>query len=221
MKQPLFARTSRLLPALLAAGLLTALPALAQPGMDGPDGRPPAMDGGPGRNRGGNRPDRAAMQAQMMARQLQNAGFTDEALQTAVATYVTHRQAARKPLYDAANALSQALTDEATTDEQMTKLWNDFNAALDAEKARTTKAEAELDTQISFSKNPKLAAALTLLGVTGDAMNYLGGGRGGPGGGGPGGGRGGMGGMDGGPGGGPDGMGGGGRGGMGGRGGDG
>ncbi len=169
---------------------------------------PPKRDmGGRGGNRGGqngNRGDRSAMQTQMIARSLQSAGFTDEAIIEAVTTYAAKRTAARKPLYDAANALSTALTDENTTDAQMATLWSDFQSALATEKTRTAAAEAELDKQIGYSKEPKLAAALTLLGVTGDATSYLNsgqngrGGRGGPGGGGPDG-------MDGGPGGGRDG----------------
>ena len=214
MKHLLARRASRPLSALLVAGLLLCVPALAQPGMGGPGGGPGM--GGPGMNdQGGgrgNRGDRSAMQAQMIARSLQSAGYTDQALITAVTTYVTDRQTARKPLFDAANELSQALTDENTTDAQMDKLWSDFQAALAAEKTRTASAEAELDKQIGYSKDSALSAALTLLGVTGDATGYLNAGQGGRGGGmgGPGGGMGGMGGGMGGPGGGgPDGVGGG------------
>lgn len=165
--------------------------------MDGPnEGGRPDMNGGSG-GRGGNRGDRAAMQTQMITRSLQSAGYTDEGLIETVTTYATNRQAARQTLYDAANALSQALADENTTDAQIKTLWDSFNAALDAEKTRTASAEAALDAQINYSKDPKLAAALTLMGVTGDAAGYLNsgpggrGGRGGMNGGGPGGANGG------------------------------
>ena len=195
----LSARAPRLLP-LLAIGLLTtALPTFAQPdaGAPGMNDNPPNVDmggrgGGRGGNRGpggpdgGNRPDMAAMQAQRIEGALKGAGFTDAGTIEAITTYIANRQAARKPLYDAANALSAALSDEKTTEAQMATLWSDFNAALATEKTRTANAEAELDGQTGYSKDPKLAAALTLLGVTGDAMNYLdsgqngrGGGRGG------------------------------------------
>ena len=207
MKHSLARRAPRPLSALLVAGLLLCVPALAQPGggpgMGGPGMGGPGM-GGPGMNdqgggRGGRGGDRSAMQAQMITRSLQSAGFTDQALITAVTTYVTDRQTARKPLFDAANALSAALTDENTTDAQMDALWSDFQAALATEKTRTATAESELDKRIGISKDSALAAALTLLGVTGDANGYLNAGQGGRGGG-----RGGQGGP-----GGPDGMGGG------------
>ena len=199
-------RALRLIPTLLTVGLLaTATPTFAQPG-GGPgmnDNPPNAnMGGGPGGGRGGNRGDMAAMQAQRITQSLKSAGYTDAGLIEAVTTYMTNRQAARKPLYDAANALSQALTDENTTPAQMDTLWSAFNAALDAEKTRTATAESELDKQIGYSKDSKLAAALTLLGVTGDASGYLNSGQGGRGGRGGGqGGPGGMGGGQGGPGG--------------------
>ncbi len=207
MKQlTLSERALRLVPALLTAGLLaSAAPTFAQPGGPGMNDNPPNADmgGNRGGGRGGNRPDLATMQAQRIEQALKSAGFTDAGLVETVTTYNANRQTARKPLYDAAGALSQALTDPDTTPTQMDDLWSDFNAALDAEKARTATAEAELDKQIGYSKDSKLAAALTLLGVTGDASSYLNAGQGGRGGrggqnggfgGGPGGGRGGRGG---------------------------
>lgn len=153
-----------------------------QNGQNGQNGNR-GQNGQNGQN--GNRGDRAQMQTQMITRSLQSAGITDEGTIEAVTTYVANRQAARKPLYDAANALSTALTDEKTTDAQMSQLWDTFQSALDAEKMRTEAAEAELDKQIGYTKNPKLEASLTLLGVTGDASGYLNadqGGRGGMGG---------------------------------------
>lgn len=200
MKNLFHRRDWRLFSTLLTVGLLTATPSLAQPdGSPGMNDNPPNQNPGGGRG-GKNRPDRAALQTQMIARSLQSAGFTDEGLIEAVTAYGRNRQAARKPFFDAANALSQALSDKDTTDARIETLWSDFNAALTTEKARTEKAESELDVQIGYSKDPKLAAALTLSGITGDAMGYLNagqGGRGGPGG--MGGGRGGMNGGNGGP----------------------
>ena len=200
MKHSSARRPRRLLPALLAVGLLTAAtPTFAQPGNGGNGGN----------NRGGNRPDRAAMQAQMLQRQLERAGYTDATIVEAVTTYMTNREAARQSLRSAANALSEALADENSTDAEITQLTDDLDVALATEKARTLSAEADLDKQINFSKEPKLKAVLMLSGVIGEGPAYLGpqgGGRGGRGGGPRGGGPNGM---DGGPrGGGPDGMGG-------------
>ena len=84
----------------------------------------------------------------------------------------------------------------------------DFRAAVAAEKTRREAALKQLDEDISYSKNPRLDALLTMGGLIGDEASYVGGMGGG-------GGRGGFGGM-GGPGG-PGGPGGGGRGGQGGQ----
>ena len=211
---------------LLTAGLLMCAPAFSQgggqggrPGGDGPrgDGGGP-RGGGPrgggqggdmggggnqmGGPRGGNRGDRAQMREQMTRNQLNRAGYTDEALQTAVVAYVKTKESGRQALYDAANNLSEGLSDEATTDAQIGTLYDTFAAALSAEKTRVQTAENQLDTQIKFSADKRLMAVLTLTGVIGDAMTYLssgnqGGGRGGMGG--PGGGMGGPGGGMGGP----------------------
>ena len=189
MKHSPARRTLRLFPALLAVGLLTAAtPTFAQPGNGGNGGN----------NRGGNnRPDRAAMQAQMLQRQLERAGYTDATIVEAVKTYMTDREAARQLLRSAANALSDALADENSTDAEITRLTDDLDAALATEKTRTLGAEADLDKQINFSKVPKLKAVLMLSGVIGEGAAYLGpqgGGRGGRGGGPRGGGPDGMGG---------------------------
>ena len=169
------ARVSRFLPVLLVVGLATTLPALAQPDTGaGIKNNPPNVNiGGRGGNRGGNRPDRAAMQTRVLQRQLTSAGVTDATVQEAITTYVANRQAARKPLTDAAAALAQTLADANATPAQTASALATYKAALAAEKVRIVAAEAELDGQVDFSKNPKLEAALLMAGVIGDGQSYL------------------------------------------------
>ncbi|HEX8463706.1 MAG TPA: hypothetical protein VF627_03725 [Abditibacterium sp.] len=199
--------------ALLMLGGLLAVPTLAQPAAPGGQFGP-GQDGGQGMGRGGRgqggrgmggpgmgmsgpgRGDRVQMREMMLKSQLEQAGFTDAALQNSVLTFARGRDAGRQSLQAAANALSLALVDQTTTDAQIGQLLDTFTQALSVEKTRLQSAEKQLDTEVKFSTNRRLKAVLTLSGVIGDAMTYLGppnGGRGGgPGGmGGPGGGFGG------------------------------
>lgn len=180
MKHLFSQRALRVMPALLTVGLLVAAPAFAQPETGGPaikDNPPNAAVGG---GRGGNRPDRAAMQAQMLKRQLERAGITDAGVQEAVTTYVANRQAARKPFTDAAAALAQTVGNTNATPEQTATALANYKTALAAEKTRVATAESDLDGVINYSKDPKLEAALTMMGVIGDGQSYLdNGGRGG------------------------------------------
>lgn len=194
MKHSLARRNLRLFPALLTVGLLTAVPALAQPGMDGPDG-PPGMNGGPGIDggrgmddrsggRGGNRggfgdmnggerPDRGAMQVEMLKRSLQRAGYTDPNVVEAITIYATNRDDARKTVADAAGELAEALGAPDSTDVQISKLTDALDNAITAEKKRSNKAQAELDKQVKFSKTPKLKTVLMLSGLIGDTQGYI------------------------------------------------
>ena len=163
---------------ILLAGLLVVVPAFAQGGRGGAQGGGRGgQNGQMGGGRGGNR---GQMRDQMLKMQLNAAGLTDTTMQEAVVAYVKTKESGRQKLYDAANALSEALSDEESTDAEIDTLYDAFNSALQAEKVRVAAAEKTLDGQIKFNTNKRLKAALTLSGVIGDAMSYLnsGGGRG-------------------------------------------
>lgn len=210
--------------------------AQAQPGANG-------GNGGNGGGNGGGRPNWQNMtpeqRQQMMQgfmenrvrQQLTGAGFADKAVQDPIVTYWKAQDTARQNIRDKQQQLAQALNNPATSNDEVGIMLRDLRDAITEEKTRQTGALKDLDTAVSYSKNVKLEALLTVLGLIGDESSYTaragmgmggpGGRGGGPGGGGPGGGfgggggRGGRGGRGGGNGGGGNGGGGGGNGGGG------
>ena len=196
---------------LALSGTVQAQPDAA-PGMGG---NPPNQQGGGGRGgRGGGNmtpEQRAQMMQQMKERRalglrqmMTQANITDGGTQTFVIDYVDAQTDAEQSLQDKARAVQDALRNPNSTDEQIATALADFRAAVAAEKARREAALKQLDEDVSYSKNPRMDALLTMGGLIGDEASYVGGmgGRGGgPGGfggmGGPGGrgGRGGQGGQ--------------------------
>ena len=207
-----------LFPGFLALGMYGALnfPAQAQPDTNAPKGNNPPnlnMGGRGGRGgggRGGMRQMTAEQQKQMRAQQtemrvlaiksqLTQGGYTDEAVQTAVANYVKEQGTAQETLQEQWQKLNQAVRAGNTPDTQMATMLNDFRESIDKEKERRATAYKTLDKQLSLSTKPALDALLMTMGLTGDEAAIVGqnggGGMGGPGGmGGFGGGPGGMGG---------------------------
>jgi hypothetical protein len=158
---------------------------------------------------GGGRPDFRNMtpeeRQQMMQqfrergirRALEGGGFTAATIQDPVVAYAKAQDAAITPLQDLARQLVEAVSTPGVTDDKIAALLKQFQEAVAAEKARRKTARAELDKKINFSKQARLEALLTSLGLVGEDSLGLGalGGFGGRGGfGGPGGGPGGAGG---------------------------
>lgn len=168
-----------------------------------------AQQGGNGGNNGGGRPNwqnmTPAQRQQMMATMMENrtrqqlgaAGFNDKAVQDPIVDFMKAQETARMPLRDKARQLSQGLANNATNDEIIIML-RDVRDAVTEEKTRHDAAVKDLDAKVNYTKNPRLEAELTVLGLIGDESSYIGmggmGGRGGRGGRGGGGGRGGNGG---------------------------
>lgn len=189
----------------LALGLALGVSgvAQAQPGGNAPLGQNP-----PNTN-GGNRPNwrnmtpeqREAMMVQMregaIRQGLTQLGFPQAETQDALVEFVNTQEAATRPLQEKQRALMTALVTPEATNEQVTTLMTEWTALATAEKTRRAQAIKDLDTSISYSKNPRLNALLTVFGILGDessssttltaTMANLGGGRGGFGGPGPGG----------------------------------
>jgi hypothetical protein len=188
----------------LSAGLVLVSSAYAQPGGGKWQNGGNWQNGANGQQNGNMQNQRRGFmgqsQDQIVKLQLQMAGYTDTNLQEAIAAFVKNKATARQPLYDAANKAAQGLANQNITVAVAETLVDDFNTALEMERTREATAEKQLDAQIKFSADKRLATVLTLMGVIGDAMAYLGapssggrGGRGGPGGmGGPGGNTNGM-----------------------------
>jgi hypothetical protein len=111
---------------------------------------------------------------------------TDRKTQDTVVAYIKAQEGFRQPIAEQSRKLTEALADTNVTDAQLFALFNQLRTLVEAEKARTEKARATLDTLVGYSKNPRLGIALTMMGVLGDESQYFGGmmaGRGGRGGG--------------------------------------
>ena len=121
----------------------------------------------------------AQIRAQVIRQTLTRAGFTDEALQSAVVDYAQQNEDARAKLMEKWTAIQQALRANTVTDAQLTTLLNDFRASVDEEKSRRDQATKALDAKIEFSKKPKLDATLMVGGLTGDEAQIVNGSLGG------------------------------------------
>ena len=160
---------------------------------------------GQGGGQGGGRPDfrnmtpeqrQQFMQQRMeegVRQQLTAAGVVKEVQDPIVEAWKA-QQTARQDIAAKARELAQGLRPNGATDEELGIMLRDLREAVTAEKTRRDTAVKELDAKISYSKNPRLDAILTVLGLIGDESAYSNmggmamGGRGGFGGGGPGGG---------------------------------
>ena len=163
---------------LAPAMLALALPIAAQPDPDNaPKGDNPT-------NRP-VRPNRREMTPEQMRewaqnrfkRELTRAGITDQKTQNAVAIYAYDESQALNELQIKGRALQQALNTKTATETQIAGLLNDYNAALEEDKARRKKAQEELAKTFDITKNPRVEALLTLRGYWGDGPALGGGNR--------------------------------------------
>jgi hypothetical protein len=102
-------------------------------------------------------------------------GFADQALQDAVVTAALERETALDVVREKHRAVTQGLLNKAVTDEQMLVLAEELQAAMEEAATRREASLAALEEKIHFSQKPRLAAFLSLTGVTGDESAYLGG----------------------------------------------
>jgi hypothetical protein len=163
--------------ALAASPFLGVAPAHAQPDTqnapkaENPTNRPPRP----------NRPEIAPEQRQKerLRRQFQQMGVTDAAAQEALVLYVTDETLARTKLMETARQLQQGLRGDALSDTQIMALLSDYQTAIEEDKTRRTTALAKLKTGFDVTKNPRVEATLTLMGVYGDGPALMMGGFGG------------------------------------------
>lgn len=125
---------------------------------------------------------REEMRQRFMTRQLENVGVTDKDQQTAVADYIKGETEAADKLQTSGRALGTALRTQAVTDKQVAVLLNDYNVAIDDNRARRKAAQTKLGEKVDLLKTPRLEAFLTLMGLYGDGPaqgnNWMGRGRG-------------------------------------------
>ena len=112
---------------------------------------------------------REEQRQRQMTRQLQSIGITDKAQQDAVIAYIAGETDAGGELQTSGRALATALRTEAVTDQQVATLLNNYNVALEDNRARRKVAQAKLNESVNLLKYPRLEAFLTLMGLYGDA----------------------------------------------------
>ena len=100
---------------------------------------------------------------------LENAGITDKTTQHTIADFAAARDEAVQVLREKSRDLQMSLNDNATSPAQLAVLQNDYASAAEDEMTRRKKALALLDEKIGYSKQTRLKAALTILGLLGDS----------------------------------------------------
>ena len=165
----------------LAASIAAAPGAHAQPD---PNNAPKAQnpDNRPARpTREQREAQRDEQRQRFMTRQLERIGVTDKDQQTAVTNYIKTETEAGGDIQEKGRALATAMRTEAVTDQQVATLLNDYNVAIEDNRARHQAAQKKLGESVDLLKNPRLEAFLTLMGIYGDGPaqngNWMGRGR--------------------------------------------
>lgn len=99
---------------------------------------------------------------------LAEAGITEKPVLDAIVAFVNEKDKAREPLRETAAQLLETVNGAATGDAQVPGLLTQLRKAVTAEKERYKTAVEALDTNIGYTRKPRLEAALTVLGVIGD-----------------------------------------------------
>ena len=106
--------------------------------------------------------------------QLTRAGFTDEALQTAVVNAHKEQTAAQTDLTAKWQKITTAIRLNNTNEADMAALLKDFRDAVDKEQARRAATAKSLEDQYQVSKKPLLDAILMTMGLTGNEASAVG-----------------------------------------------
>jgi hypothetical protein len=174
MKTLKFSRRARLLSGLgtlAIAPFWAVAPAQAQPDIN----NAPKADNPANRAPRGLLTPEQRMQ-ERLRRQLQALGATQAPVQDAVIAYVQAETAARTAITTKGRQLQLGLRANALTDAQVAALLNDYQGAIEEDKARRIKAQTEFLKVVDLSKMPKLEATLVLMGIYGDGPTLPGGG---------------------------------------------
>ena len=114
--------------------------------------------------------ERQKLQEQILRDNLGRYGVADKKLQDAIVAFVTAQEESRRKLRATAASLHQVtgIHEENLNQFIPDGLLKYLEAAKNAKEERETAIKA-LDKEINFSGNPRLMAALTLIGIIGDA----------------------------------------------------
>lgn len=102
-------------------------------------------------------------------------GFNDKALQDAVVDFAEQQEKGLEPLREAHRKVAQAMMNKAITDAEITELMANLKATETKVREKRKNALADLDAEIEFTKKPRLAAYMSLMGFTGDETGFMGG----------------------------------------------
>src|SRR4028119_714092 len=102
-------------------------------------------------------------------------GYADKALQDAVVAHATTQEQILEPVRERHRKVAQSLLYNTASDKDVAILMNELSVALEEAKARREDAIAALDEKIGFSQKPRLAALLSMMGLTGEETSFIGG----------------------------------------------
>jgi hypothetical protein len=105
---------------------------------------------------------------------LQRAGVTDAATQDAIVAHAAAQEKARQSLREQSRKLFDSLRDAPSTDAEIATALRTLRANVAAEKLRSTRALTDLNSKTNYTKQPRLEALLTMMGLVGDEAAYIG-----------------------------------------------
>lgn len=107
-----------------------------------------------------------------LRQQMTAAGFADKALQDPIIVFWKAQETARQPLRDKTDQLMDGLRHKTATDDEVGIMMRDVRDAVSDEKTRHDAAIKDLDAQLHYTKNPRLEAMMTMMGLIGDEISY-------------------------------------------------
>jgi hypothetical protein len=99
----------------------------------------------------------------------------DKPTQDAIVTFALEQEKALEPVREKHRKVAQALLNNAVTEQQVGALMEELLVAEAEAREKRDAAVMALDKQIGFSKKPRLAAFLSLAGLTGEQTGFIGG----------------------------------------------
>jgi hypothetical protein len=107
--------------------------------------------------------------AEGLRRVMASMGVAERGVQDEVLRYIVEQSRARAVVRRKATEIYTALRDPDKTDDQIRVLLSAYGSVLTADRSRRSAAEDALNERIGFRNKPRVEAALTILGVIGDA----------------------------------------------------
>lgn len=110
---------------------------------------------------------------QLIRGSMDRLGFRDKAMQDTVLNIVAEQEVILDTVREEHRKVARALMEENVTDREVADAMADLQTAIREAKVQRAATIAALEEQLEFSKQPKLAAFLSLSGVTGDESVFI------------------------------------------------